>query len=207
MDSNHRTQSNSEQQSPNVQEIQKEFSRKVSTLLLPNNPSGTTFLNFIRHYLYIWHIPNVDPQDILAEAVYQGIKSIGSNYQPIENPQAWLRVTCLHLMRNQVRVTVRHDKVVKLLKESSSETENPLTVAERFEWLDKFNEAIDQLPDDEQELVRFRLFDEKTYEQIYYWLESRDGQSPDIPTIRKRYSRALNRLKTVFPTVYQDYQV
>jgi DNA-directed RNA polymerase specialized sigma24 family protein len=186
--------------------MQKTFSSKVSFLLLPNNPSGTAFLNFIRHYLYVWHISDIDPKDILAEAVYQGLKYIQINCQPIDVPTAWLRVTCLNLMRSQVRVTINAQKVFEYCKELSRETESPLTIAERFEWLDKFHEAIDRLPSEEKELVRLRLFEEKTYEQIYYWLKVRDGQAPDISTIRKRYSRALNRLKKDFPKVYQDYQ-
>jgi DNA-directed RNA polymerase specialized sigma24 family protein len=184
--------------------MQEEFSRQVSNLLLPNTPSGTAFLNFIWHYLSIWNMREVDPRDILAEAVYQGLKSIQTNCQPIAIPEAWLRVTCLNLLKTQMRKTIKHSQLSKWLKESSSETESPLVIVERFEWLDKFYEAIKQLQPDEQELVHFRLFDEKTYEQIYYWLESRDGQAPDIPTIRKRYSRAVNRLKKIFPEVYQN---
>jgi RNA polymerase sigma factor (sigma-70 family) len=201
---NHRSKSDPEQQFPTVQEMQKEFSRKVSNLLLPNHPSGTAFLNFIWHYLYIWNMRDIDPKDILAGAVYQGLKFIQTNGQPIEIPKAWLRGTCLNLLKNQMRATIKYKKLSECLKESSSETESPLTIVERFEWLDNFYEAIKQLPPDEQELVQLRLFDEKTYEQIYHWMELRDGQAPDIPTIRKRYSRAVTRLKKIFPAVYQD---
>jgi RNA polymerase sigma factor (sigma-70 family) len=185
-------------------EMQKEFSRKVSTLLLPNHPSGTAFLNFIRHYFYVWHIHSTDPEDILTEAVYQGLKWIQTYQKPIDNPKAWLRVTCLNLMKNQMRATVRDEKLVTALKEQSYETESPLLTAERFEWMDQFYKAIDQLSPEEREVVQFRLIDLKTYEQIYHWLESRDGQAPDIPTIRKRYSRAVNRLKKIFPKVCQE---
>jgi len=200
---NHRSKADPEQ-SPTVREMQKEFSLKVSNLLLPNHPSGTAFLNFIWHYLSIWNMRDIDPKDILAEAVYQGLKYIQTNAQPIEIPEAWLRVTCLNLLKNQMRATIKYQKISECLKESSSETESPLTIAERFEWLDNFYEAIKQLPPDEQELVQLRLFDERTYEQIYYWLKLRDGQAPDISTIRKRYSRAVIRLKKIFPAVYQD---
>jgi DNA-directed RNA polymerase specialized sigma24 family protein len=194
-----------DQRSAHVRKLQMKFSRKVSILLLPNNPSGTAFLNFILYYLKIWNIFDVDPQDIIAEAVYQGIKSIGKNQQPIDNPEAWLRVTCIYVMKKQVRSLVKRKKLTDNLMGFSGEIESPLTTAERFEWLDKLNEAIDQLPESDQELVRFRLFDEKTYEQIHYWLKLRDGEVPDIPTIRKRYSRAVDRLKTVFPSIYQEY--
>jgi RNA polymerase sigma factor (sigma-70 family) len=198
---NRKTISDSEE-FPTVREMQREFSRKVSKLLLPNHPSGTAFLNFIWHYLYIWNMRDIDPKDILAEGVYQGLKSIQTTGQPIEIPNAWLRVTCLNLLKNQVRATVKQNKLSECLKESYGETESPLSIAERFEWLDNLYEAIKQLPLDEQELVQLRLFDEKTYEQIYYWLKLRDEQAPSIPTIRKRYSRAVTRLKEVFPKVY-----
>lgn len=207
MNSNSKHPSSSKQCLLTVQEMQQEFSRKAGNLLLPNHPSGTALLNFIRYHLTVWHMDDVDPQDILADAVYQGLVFIQNRNQPIENPKAWLRVTCLNLLKKQVRKTVNHGKLCRHLKESSSLTENPLAAIERSEWLDQFHEAVTQLPPEEQDLIRFRLFEDKTYEQIYYWLESRDGKAPDIPTIRKRYSRALNRLKSVFPKLNQDSHV
>jgi DNA-directed RNA polymerase specialized sigma24 family protein len=204
MTSNITPSPSSEPQPLSVQELQKAFSAEVSILLLPNHPPGTAFLNFIRFYLFVWHLSDIDPRDILAEAVYQGLKSIQINQQPIEIPKAWLRVTCINLMRKQVRVSVQHNQISTTLKEQSHETESPLTIVERLEWLDKLDEAIKHLAPNEQELVQLRLIEDKTYEQIRYWLTVRDGQAPEIPALRKRYSRALNSLKHVFSTVYQD---
>jgi hypothetical protein len=157
INSNHPKKIDCTSQFPNGKDLQLEFSRKVSTLLLPNHPSGTAFLNFIRHYLDIWNLHDLDPKDILAEAVYQGLKSIQANQQAIEYPKAWLRITCLNLMKNQMRTTIKQSRVLKHLKELPNETESPLTIVERFEWLDNFYEAINQLPPEEQELVKFTV--------------------------------------------------
>jgi len=186
-----------------VQEMQKEFSDEANTLLLPNHPAGTAFLKCIYYSSDTLNISNVDYENILAEAVYLGLKYIQTHRRPILVPKAWLRVTCLNLLRNQMRETIKQRKLSDGLKESSYETESPLVIAERFEWIDSFHEAINQLPPNQQELVQLRIFGDKTYEQIHHWLELRDGQAPSIPTIRKSYSRAMNQLKQIFPKIYQ----
>jgi RNA polymerase sigma factor (sigma-70 family) len=204
MNSNITPQASPDQQPNKVQELQKAFSSAVSKLLLPNNPEGTAFLNFVCHYLYVWNIRDIDPKDIISEAVFRGLRFIHLNHQPIKVPKAWLRGTCLNVMKDQVDETVHNDQRSRSLKECSYETESPLTIAERLEFLDKFYEALDRLEPNDKDLVQLRLIEDKSYEQIHYWLKVRDGQAPEIPTIRKRYSRALTHLKDVFSMVYQD---
>ncbi len=194
--------------SKSIERKQFQFRTEVSLLLLPNDSRGTAFLRFLRHYIHKWHIKSVDPFDVLLEGTQRGLASIEQTGQPITKAEAWLRSTCLNVLKDKVKQSIKDEKLVQNLivfySVHPSHTENPLVEAELLEQIEVLQEAFQRLSVPDQDILRLRFYGEKTYQQIQKTYETLHGQIIDVPALRKRESRALKRLKKLFTKLYQE---
>lgn len=190
-----------------------EFQLKVSEMLRPNDFDGTALLRFLRHWMFRSRIKNVDALDILQEAVKRGLVYIQGNQQPITNPSAWLRGTCLNILRDKLKERDRNENLVARLDALCGVSQgeippnserSPLAEAEFLEQLETLQKSIDALTTDDRLIICMHFFEEKTYAQIQAYFKRRDDQLIAEATLRQRESRALKRLRKIFLKLYDE---
>jgi RNA polymerase sigma factor (sigma-70 family) len=188
-----------------------EFQSRVSRMLLPNHSDGTALLRFLRHWMFSWRIHNVEAMDVLQEGVKRGLVYIQEKEKPIANPTAWLRGTCLNILRDKVKEAKQGESLISHLNALYSVSEDglplnsrrcPLANAEFSEQVEQLQKAIYDLSPDDKQLICLRFFEEKTYAQIQKYFQARDGQFIAEAALRQRESRALKRLRNIFFKVY-----
>lgn len=188
--------------------LQQQFKTEVCNLLLPNHAKGTAFLRFLAHYIHKWHIKSVDPFDVLLEGILRGLRVIEQTGKSIEKPEAWLRGTCLNILKDKVKYSKKNEQLVHDLavwhSAHSSRSEDPLVQSELLEQLETLQEAYQQLPILDREIIHLRFFSGKTYKQIQRTYELLNGQLIQEATLRKREARALKRLEKIFLKLYQS---
>lgn len=191
----------------NPKVLQKAFIAEVSLLLLPNNAKGTALLKFLRHYMNKWHIRGKDPYDILLDGISRGLQFIEQTGNPILKAEAWLRSTCLNILKDAVKESIKDEALKKSILLDAidrGQINNPLTGAELLEQLELLQIALKRLPSADRDILQLRFCHEKTYSQIQKYYESLDGQIIQEAALRKRESRALRRLRKRFLKLYEE---
>jgi RNA polymerase sigma factor (sigma-70 family) len=183
-----------------------DFLNQVSEFLKPNHSQGTALLRFVKSKADRWHINDVDPLEVVIEATKRGCEYIEKHQQPINNPAAWVRGTCLNILRDRVRQSIKAEKCFQDLvlswKDQSYEA-NPLFQVELFDQLHTIQTALDSLSAQDRELLVWRFYEGKSYKEIRELLKRRDGDCTiQEPTLRKRESRALKKLRNSFLRLY-----
>jgi DNA-directed RNA polymerase specialized sigma24 family protein len=178
---------------------EQEFGAKVSDLLHPYNPQGKSLKRFIQKHLQQWYLNSSDAEDVLHEAILQGLRYTRKTGEKIPNPAPWLRVTSLRILQNRVRQTIRQEKLPEALGLITPATSNdPVDLLELEDLLTQISLSRQTLSEEDQEILTLYFDQEKTYEQIKSYYERKDGQLINLPTIRKRISRAKERAFKAF---------
>lgn len=186
------------------------FIQAVSYLLLPNEYKGTALYKYLVQIAKAYHLPINEIDAILNEGIKRGIDYIRKNREPIRNPEAWLRPVCLNIMRDRVNANVRHEQKAQRVSEIILPLKNPLAETELLEQLEYLDQALTELSESDQLLIRMKFWQGKTYEQIqYHYKLMSEGSTekepvPSIPALRKRESRALEKLRKIFFSIYEE---
>lgn len=187
-----------------------EFVTKVSYLLMPDEFKGTALYKFLLRFAQQWHIANIDIDDVLIEGVKRGVEYILRHDMPIKKPEVWLRQVCLNILRGKVDTTIRDERKAAMATQLAQHSENPLVESELIEQLECLEVALNRLSKDDQALIRMKFLHRKTYEQIrqHYKYVAETGDEtmnfvPSVQSLRKRESRALQRLKVHFLQLYE----
>lgn len=185
-----------------------EFIAAVSYLLLPNEFKGTSLYKFLIRFARQWHIAHVDLDEVIFEGIKRGIEYIQKHSRPIEKPESWLRQVCLNILRAKVDATIKNERKVKQLTTLAQHPHSPIVESQLIEQLDFLEKALNELSEEEQALIRMKFLQRKTYEQIRqhykYIAEGEDKPVPSAQALRKRESRALQRLKKHFFKLYEE---
>lgn len=186
----------------------KDFTDKVSCFLLPNEYEGTALYKFLIQMARSYHIPVHEVDAILGEGVKRGVEYIQRKQQPILKPAAWLRLTCLNIMKSRVDGNIKRETKAQKATEIAPIPANPLETSELLEQLEFLEVALAELPLADQQLLRMKFWENKTYKQIQYHhkLMSENDAVPSIPALRKRESRALKKLREIFFKIYEGVQ-
>lgn len=182
-----------------------EFILAVSYLLMPHEFKGTALYKFLINLARQWHISHVDLDEVIVEAVKRGVEHIQKHHEPIRSPEAWIRQVSLNILRRKVDRLVKDERASAMLTVLTPQAKDPLAESEFIEQLECLEIALNRLSGEDQALIRMKFLQRKTYAQIrhHYKLMAADGQVPSIPTLRKRESRALRRLRTIFLEIYE----
>lgn len=189
---------------PNKEDLKRDFVDCVSYLLQSNQSEGTALYNFLLHYSKRFQNPHIDVHEVIVEGVKRGIEWIGKNGEAIIFPEAWLRITCLNILKDEVKYIVKTEqKSERLSQISCSEVTHPLKpeLIDQLEFLDC---AMKKLSEDDRLLIHLRFFKNKNYDQIQRHYELFHGESISLPALRKRESRAMKKLKEHFFVLYQE---
>jgi RNA polymerase sigma factor (sigma-70 family) len=195
-------------QQPDNNVLVYEFIAAVSYLLMPDEFKGTALYKFLIRFVRQWHVAHADLDEIIVEGVKRGIEYIHKHNQPIRKPEAWLRQVCLNILRAKVDATIKDERKVKQLTTLAQHAKSPLAESELIEQLEFLEKALNKLSKEDQALIRMKFLQRKTYEQIRqhykYIAEGEDKQAPTVQALRKRESRALQRLKQHFFSLYGE---
>lgn len=184
-----------------------EFVTAVSYLLMPDEFKGTALYKFLFRFARQWHIANVDLDDVVIEGVKRGVEYILRHDKPIKKPEVWLRQVCLNILRSRVDTTVKDERKVAMATQLAQHPKSPLVESELIEQLECLEVALNRLSKADQALIRMKFLHRKTYEQIRqhykYIAASEEVVVPSVQTLRKRESRALERLRKIFLELYE----
>ncbi|WP_088888844.1 sigma-70 family RNA polymerase sigma factor [Leptolyngbya ohadii] len=132
-------------------------------------------------------------REIIAEAYIRGIKRIESG-KLIDNPRAWLRSTCLNVIRDLRRKQDKEEKpkIDPTTLWGSGETSlSQLIVREDLRALAL---AFQKLTPKEQQLLYAKYCEGLTWERITEIVSESTGTDIPCGTVRQQGSRALKRL-------------
>ncbi|WP_017298749.1 sigma-70 family RNA polymerase sigma factor [Nodosilinea nodulosa] len=184
-----------------------EFITAVSYLLMPDDFKGTALYKFLIRFVRQWHIANVDLDEVIVEGIKRGIEYIQRHSEPIKKPESWLRQVCLNILRAKVDATIKDERKVDQLTTLTQHSHSLLAESELIEQLEFLEKALNELSEEDQVLIRMKFLQRKTYEQIrqhYKYIAEGEGKTaPSVQALRKRESRALQRLKKHFFDLYE----
>lgn len=186
--------------------LKNDFCREVSNHISSDNFKGTSLYSFIRNQSNNWHISHIDPNDIIIEGVKRGIEYIEKTGKAIEKPESWLRKVCMNVLKDAVEQVIKEEKKIEgqkaLLREMDHASESQPDLVDYLEFID---EALSSLSKNDRLLLRMRFLQGKSYEQIRDIYEEK-GEIVTVPTLRKRESRAVQRLRKNFRRIHQENQ-
>ena len=134
----------------------------------------------------------MDTGDLVQEAALHALRRLDV-FEPrhVGAMQAYLRLSVINRIRDEVRRISRHPAAVALPEEPPSDATSPLESAIQAESYDHYRRALDQLKPRDREMVVARV--------EVQWSLSEIAQRFNMPTVdaaRMAVSRALKRLST-----------
>ena len=123
----------------------------------------------------------------------RGLQEIEKNGTTITTPEAWLRRVSTFIMLDMVKV----EKKNRQLKQKNVEIEvsNSLNKLELEEEIEALNTELRQLSEEDQEILKLRFHENMKYKDIQQHLLDEYGTLIKVSTLRKRESRAIERLR------------
>ncbi|MEM6597484.1 MAG: sigma-70 family RNA polymerase sigma factor [Cyanobacteria bacterium P01_D01_bin.36] len=184
-------------------ENRRHFDRAVQALFDSKNPEALTFCASVTRMLRQYRLSGTyTAKEIIAEAYARSIVKIESGVF-IQIPLAWLRRTCLNVIRDFKRAQTKIDKP-KL--DGDAYSFGGLAVEQMLlsEDLKSIRLAFEQLSLEDQNILQARIFQGLSWQEIGERLEN----EPIKPgTARQRGSRALIRLREHYELIREDVQI
>ncbi|HEY2299526.1 MAG TPA: sigma-70 family RNA polymerase sigma factor [Jatrophihabitans sp.] len=131
------------------------------------------------------YVPQPDVEDVLQRVFYE-VWRVHDRYDPNLSLRGWVlgiaRKRAIDQLRKRRDVVVPIDSMREIIGDDGRET------AERLVWADEVRNALDDLPQQQQQVIEMAYFDGYTQSEIAVAL--------DIPvgTVKTRTSRGLHRL-------------
>ncbi|NEZ54124.1 RNA polymerase sigma factor [Adonisia turfae] len=193
------------QKSNKVQALKAKFLDEVSYILEPSNVQGKSFLNYLQRVGKQLNIRNLNPHELISDAVMRGLTYIDKNSKGIDNVQAWLRKVCSHIMYDMVKGEKRN-RLLKAKNKDLPETADPFSEVEEEEQKTVLEAVLPFLSKEDQEILDLRFYRGFSYKEIQqHYLEVAEVFIK-IPALRQRESRALRRLREKFWENYEGQQ-
>ncbi|MEO1396447.1 MAG: sigma-70 family RNA polymerase sigma factor [Cyanobacteria bacterium J06634_5] len=191
------------QQQPQKNKVQcykNDFSRQISQIFAPDNKDGSRILTYFERTARQLNIRNFDVREVLSEVTCRGFATIEKKEEPIKSVPAWFRSIGLNIIKDRVKAEI---KARKLFEKQAHHTEASdswlkLIVEEEGAAAD---EAFKLLSPEDQEILRLRFIEGMRYKEIQAHYLKVKNVSVRVPTLRKRESRAVDRLKKKFAKV------
>ena len=184
-------------------ENRKHFDRAIQALFDSSNPEAMTFCASITRLLRQYRLSGTyDAKEIITEADARSIVKIEAGVF-IEIPLAWLRRTCLNVIRDFKRAQTKIDKP-KIDGEAFSFGDVAMEQMLLSEDMKAVRLAFERLSREDQNILKARIFQGLSWQEIGERLEA----SPIKPgTARQRGSRALIRLRQHYEHIRNDVRL
>lgn len=138
--------------------LKREFTSCISHLLQSNQFEGTALCKFLIHYSKRFQNSHIDIYEVIIEGVKRGIEWIDKNEKAIEFPEAWLRITCLNILRDKVKDIVKTERKSEQLLNNDFSEATPPPQPELIDQLEYLDCAMQKLSEDDRLLIKLRFF-------------------------------------------------
>lgn len=192
----------SQREKPAKVKLKKQFLNEVSCILEPSNAEGRTFLNYLQRTGKQLNIRDLEPRELISDAVMRGLAYIDNNSEEIKNTQAWLRRVCTYIMYDMVKGE-KKNRLLKAKNKDPLEFADPFTEVESEEQKQALERALPLLSQEDQDILELRFYQGRSYKDIQQHYLEIAGVSIKVPALRKRESRALQRLRAKFWETYE----
>lgn len=179
-----------------------QFNAAVSLLFAPTSREGTALLNHIQRTGRLLKIRNLDAKEVISEAVMRGLTLIENKGEGIENPHAWLSKVSTYILYD----LVKDEKKNRELKAKNTRCVKPFSAMSQLETEEErkqLRKALERLSEEDQEILDLRFYQGKQFKEIKQYYLEEAGISVKVPTLRKRESRARQRLRDKFQELYK----
>lgn len=182
---------------------QKKFEEEVAALIAPGNEQGSSLFRFIERQLRQKKIYELKAHDIFIEAYLRGLDYVDRKSEEIKVPAAWLRTTSVNIIQEIVRKSNCRDKVKHIYSSHAKDESQALHQIEFFEAVEKLRQALECLDADDRFIIKLR-FEGKNFREIQTYYYELKGEEIEEATLRKRASRAMERLRLKFVELYGE---
>lgn len=176
------------------------FSREVSQVFAPNNKEGSRILTYFERTARQLNIRDFDVREILSEVTCKGLVTIEKKEEPIKSVPAWYRCIGINLIKDRVKAEIKARKLVQKHAYHAEASDSWLKLMLEEEGA-AAADAFELLSSEDQEILRLRFIEEMRYKDIQAYYQKVKNVSVKVPTLRKRESRAVARLKKQFAKV------
>jgi RNA polymerase sigma factor (sigma-70 family) len=154
--------------------------------------SSHSLYAFISKRLRASNLHGIDSYDIFLEAIIRGIEYVIDHGQQIENPKAWLRVTCSQIILESIRGA-------KGTFKWSNEIANRINLSSNDKEIESLNkdparawQAFRSLSKPERQIITYVVFQNKSFSEI-------SGLKHLSPlAVHRQYYHAIRKLREIF---------
>lgn len=183
-----------------VKDCKRKFDESIQSLFDGKNPKGLSYCASVTRQLYQYRLGKTyDAREIITEAYTRGVKKIESG-ELIENPCAWLRTTCLFVIREFRR---KQDKAVPRLDNEELWSPGDTVFSDFIKQEDilAIRAAFCKLGVDDQRLISKRVIEGMSWQAIAESLTNSESEPLKVGTVRQRGARAFERLRQQYEVI------
>lgn len=183
-----------------------QFDTAVKALFDGGNPDARSFCANVARTLRQFRLSGAyDVREIIAEAYARGVKRIEAG-QTIEIPLAWLRTTCLNVIREFRQKQNKADKP-RIDSDGFDQGDRVFTDLMQAEDRKAIRLALMQLNRDEIKLLCSRVLDQQSWQEIGESLSDAEGITLNANATRQRGYRVLQKLRHHYDSIRQEVQI
>ncbi|BAZ14601.1 hypothetical protein NIES4071_64450 [Calothrix sp. NIES-4071] len=149
---------------------------------------------YVRNRLYVMKMNNLlTEDDVIGYVCMEFIKAYNSG-KSINSPLAWSKVVSEKYIQSQRNKTSRSEPTELVTIEFLAKNQESQVSYEETE----LNYKIKQLKFTTQEIIKWRFYQNLSWEEIANLLSQQEAKEVDAATARKRGERALNELRNLY---------
>lgn len=141
-------------------------------------------------FMYCWRLLNQrqDAEDAVQEIMVKAYQKL-ETYEPKTSFSSWLYKIAYHHCLNMLRRKRFFHRIAPLLRAEKEKAESAEQEAQKYFMSEPMERALRRLSPEERNLLILRIFEEKSFAEIGLILDKTKD------TVKKRYSRLIQRLK------------
>lgn len=179
----------------------------VSEILKSSSSHPYSFVSMIQRFINQYNLTQVtEPYEIINEAYERAI--VAQKKHPIQNYKAWLRTSCLNIVREKSRARRKEiptdplsytfeSCISRTYEDEESISTHQISREQRIRLLIKALENLIELRPDIGQLMKFRLLDGYGWADIQSLL-AKEGETCKTATLRKRVERGKILLQRIY---------
>ncbi|MGF1536892.1 MAG: hypothetical protein ACFB4J_10475 [Elainellaceae cyanobacterium] len=182
----------------------------IREILSTNSAHPYSFISMVQRFINQYNLTDTtEPHEIIHIAYERTV--IAEKKQTIRNYKAWLRSTCLNIIREKSRKRQKELLMDPQSYDFETQTAEPdsepspqLTQEQRIYLLLKALEKLVEMKPSIAQLMKFRLLDGYEWVDIQRML-AEEGEVCKLATLRKRAERGKRMLRRIYHQLEQDW--
>lgn len=192
-----------------IKAYKKKFWIQTTEIFRIGNPRGKACLSFLERFLKNSRIHYIEAEELLYQACIRANDYIEKNCKPISNPAAWLRMTSLNIIKEEVRENIKRDQIIRDIyiegNESNEKELNEINEKALDKALENLEIALTNIPYKEQKIIKMRFFEKLSYSDIQKYYKEKENLILKKDALRKRTSRSLKLLLKEYQNLQKEY--